>query len=198
MKKIVKILLLFLPLYSNAQSPVINIKNQDGFPITDAYYKDIDQVLNPFEGTYLYTNGTTFLKVVLEKKIMSFDGFKYSDLLIGEYQYVENGIEKINTLYLLSSFYSENQHRHSIHGNFPLTIGDEICVGCTVNEFRILSSLVELSTDNLAQIIISKTLVNGHDAIKLNIWWQLRTKKENEPPLPQASLPGGDWVLLKQ
>ena len=51
-----------------AQSPIINIVDQDGSLVQNAYYKDIDNLLNPFEGTYIYNSDGKYLKLVLQKK----------------------------------------------------------------------------------------------------------------------------------
>ena len=98
MKNTIIILLILSAICCKAQSPIINITDDNGNQIAGSYYKDLDNLLNVYEGTYLYTNGTTTLKIVLQKKTMSFDGHHYEDLIIGEYQYIKNGVEIINTL----------------------------------------------------------------------------------------------------
>ena len=165
--------------------------------INGAYYQDMNFELNPFEGTYIYTNGQTTLKVVLVKKINSFDGRNYEDLIIGEYQYIENGIEKINTLSNLSQNYT-NQGRHSIHGNTVLLGKIMGCFDCDLTEKRLSASLVENSTDNWAQISIRRKVVNGNPAIELFVWWQLKAKELLQPNPPHASFPGGTYTLIKQ
>src|SRR5690606_103459 len=97
-----------------AQSPIFPLDDWD-YGQANSYYKDLNNKLNPFEGTWLYTNGNTSLKIILEKRLMQFNGDYYIDLIVGEYRYVENGVEKINTLSDLSLDLGED---HSIYGYF--------------------------------------------------------------------------------
>lgn len=198
--KNILITFLFLAIIINckAQSPVINIEDYNGKPIEGAYYRDTDNLLDSFVGTYIYTNGTTSLKIVLQKKTMLFDSFKYEDLLVGEYQYLEDGVEKINTLINLaeSHLYSFD---YGIHGNAILRMNNHMCFGCTQNEVRIRASLVEHSTGNISQIIVSKVIENDQPAMKINVWWRMGYYNSDYESLPlQPSFPSGDYVLIKQ
>ena len=62
--------LLLLSINCKAQSPIIDIIDDDGSEVIGAYYKDVNNLLNPFEGTYIYTSGSTTLKIVLVKKVL--------------------------------------------------------------------------------------------------------------------------------
>lgn len=116
MKKVYFILTFFTGSILNAQTPIIDI-SQSRLGQPDGYYmKDINNLLNPFEGTYVYTNGTTSFKIVLVKKVQQYNGRYYEDLIIGEYQYIENGIEKANTLNQINTVYND-QRSHNIDGN---------------------------------------------------------------------------------
>lgn len=191
---------LFLVIIINckAQSPIINIEDYNGKPIEGAYYRDTNNLLDPFVGTYIYTNGTTSLKIVLQKKTMLFDTYKYEDLLVGEYQYVENGVEKINTLLNLSLSHSYS-FNYSIRGNAILRMNNHMCFGCTQNEVRIRASLLEHNTDNISQLIVSKVIENSQPAIKISVWWRIGYYNSDYESLPlQPSFPSGDYVLIKQ
>ena len=115
-KKTAYILTLLLTSLTFGQSPIIDLLDDDGNKIVNAYYKDINNLLNPFEGTFVYTNGSTQLKIKLVKKVQQFNGRYYEDLIIGEYQYIENGTEIVNTLDDINLTYI-NQHQHNIFGN---------------------------------------------------------------------------------
>jgi hypothetical protein len=199
MKQITKIIpILLFALSCKAQSPIKNITEDNGARIEGIYFKDINNYLDPFVGTYLYTNGTTSLKIVFEKKVMSYDGHEYEDMLIGEYQYIENGVEKTNTLDELNAAY-ENQNNHSFSGNMIRQYGGPRCTGCVPNEIRIVGGFVEKSTQNSAfPVILTKIMVGNQVAIKLNIGWEMRTYVVGEETLLPPSFPGGPYVLLKQ
>ncbi len=200
MKNIFKIIPFLIFVNScKAQTPIINIEDDNGEAIQNAYYKDTNNLLNPFVGTYIYTYGTTSLTIILQKKTMSYNGYKYEDVLIGEYKYIENGVEKVNTLNELNVNYP-NQSNHSISANAILSTGDYLCDHCVGNEKRLIGGLVELSTQNVAQLLINRILTDtGQQAIKINIGWQMRSHNpEFESPAAKPSFQGGNYVLIKQ
>lgn len=199
MKQLFKIITFFAVAFScKAQNlPVLDISERDGWNDNSrVYYKDTHNLLDPFVGTYVYTNGTTSLKIVLQKKTMSYNSVYYEDMLIGEYQYIENGIEKINTLNKLDIDYI-NKSNHSIDGGIIMTQGAG-CNDCLPDEKAVYVGLVESSTHNTAGILIRRTTENGIPAIKIFVMWDMRYKKETDPMPPRASFPGGEYILTKR
>jgi hypothetical protein len=197
MKQLFIIMTLFaMSVNCKAQNPIRDISERDGLnSITGVYYKDTHNLLDPFVGTYVYTNGNTSLKIVLQKK-KSFNTRYYEDLLIGEYQYIENGIERINTLNKLNIDYT-NKSNHSIDGGIIMTQGAG-CNDCLPDEKAVYVGLVESITSNSADLIIRKTIINGIPAIKIFVMWRMRYKKETDPMPPRASFPGGHYILTKR
>ncbi|HET8809311.1 MAG TPA: DUF6705 family protein, partial [Flavobacteriaceae bacterium] len=65
----------------NAQVTLSDIEDIN-YPEAGVYYKDVNHILDAFEGTYLFTNGNTSFKIVLEKKInLPFNnGIYYEDI----------------------------------------------------------------------------------------------------------------------
>ncbi len=186
-----------MSLNCRAQNTILDISEKDGLnSITGVYYKDTHNLLDPFVGTYLYTNGNTSLKIVLQKK-KSFNTRYYKDMLIGEYQYIENGVEKINTLNELNIDYI-NKSNHSINGGIIITQGDPGCNDCLPNEKALYGGLIESSTHNTANLIIRRTTENGIRAIKIFVMWNMRYKKDTDPMPPRASFPGGEYILTKR
>ena len=200
MKKIINILFVCaVTLSCKAQNPVFDISQDRGTDnLTGAYYKDLNNNLIPFVGTYLYTSGNTSLKIVLQKKTMSSVNNRYfHDYLIGEYRYVNNGIEVINTLNNLSQNFS-NAWNYNIGGNLLITQGNTGCFDCEPNEIAWRGSLIDTSTHNSAQMIIRRITVNGTPAIKIWVMWRMRAKRPGDAPLQDPSFPGGYHTLLKQ
>jgi hypothetical protein len=199
MKNILRIIALFIITVScKAQTPVIDIEDNQGYDVKGAYYKDTKNQLNPFEGTYIYTNGNTSLKIVLQKKTMStFPSRKYyEDMIIGEYQYIENGVEKRNTLAKLNEKYTDFTN-HSIDGSQLLVGTYRGCNDCAANEKRLAAGLVDYVAHALANIQLRRITVNGKAAIKLNLYWEMRSKKEGEVLLKPFIAPG-DYILIKE
>jgi hypothetical protein len=199
MKNILRtILFLYATIGCKAQTPVIDIEDNQGYDVNGAYYKDTKNQLNPFEGTYIYTNGNTTLKIVLQKKIMSTIASRrfYEDLIIGEYQYIENVVEKRNTLNKLNNNYL-NKKEHSIFGSLLITGTDLGCADCSPTEKRIKGSILDNVAHALGNIQLRRITVNGKAAIKLNLYWEMRSKNEGQVLL-QPFIAPGDYILIKE
>ncbi|RWX01058.1 DUF6705 family protein [Flavobacterium cerinum] len=118
MKQLI-LFLIILPFWNcKAQTPVKSLYN-DSRELDGAYYKDFNNQLDTFVGTWKYTNGTTSLTITLIKKVMQplMDESisYYEDIIVGEYKYIENGVEKINTLPQL--LVSKDPYEYNIVGN---------------------------------------------------------------------------------
>lgn len=189
-----------LAITCRAQNPVIDISESElGQP--DGYYvKDINNLLNPFEGTYLYTNGTTSFKIILVKKVQQYNGRYYEDLIIGEYQYIENGIEKVNTLIEINTVYN-NQRVHNIDGNFVVNnnFREWKCPACPTNEKRLSLSIRDVATERYAHIGMRRTLENGQEVMKIKISHVSggNTYEVGQPLPPDFSLPQGEFTFIK-
>jgi hypothetical protein len=198
MKKLIyTIVVLLVALHSQAQDPIVNIENNKGIRSQGMYYKDVNNLLNPYEGTYIYTNGTTSLKFVLQKKVQAFDGWLYEDVIVGEYQYIENGVEKVNTLNNLNINHTDSWD-YNIRGNRIIKIGLPGCDDCTPTEKRLRLSLRDTVSGAWANLIFAKTIVNGQQAINLSLMWDIRTHIYGTPELTPRSFLGGSFILIKQ
>ena len=193
MKKIQIILAcLFINLVANAQSPVIDLKVYDGSEIPGFYLKDINNILNTFEGTWLYTNGNTSLKIVLVKKTLKPNADYFEDLIIGEYQYVLNGVQKFNSLSYLTTAISRERN-HKIAGNHIHT-GASPFNSFTAGEV-ILKMYFE---DNLGgNIFIRKINVGGQEAIQIFRRCIHPPIQYGEPIIDPIG-PTGFFTLIKQ
>ena len=101
MKQIIITLIIFLTVLSCKAQTIIPIySNQERVRDANHYLKDVDNDFNKFIGVWKYTNGNTSFTLVLDKEIkyQLRPNSMYKDMLVGEYQYIENGVEKANTL----------------------------------------------------------------------------------------------------
>ena len=200
MKNIQTILVLMLTFVScKAQNPILDISDRSLDHMEGAYYKDTQNLLNPFVGTYIYTNGNTSFKIVLQKKIMSsMNNVYYEDLIIGEYQYIQNGVEILNTLSNLNTNLS-NGWLYNICGSLVL-YGKELgCDECADDEKRIRISLTDETIHRTAKLDIRRINQIGQQSIKVELWWTgRRTRNENDPPRPAPRIPAGTYVMIKQ
>ncbi|KGO85101.1 hypothetical protein Q764_14245 [Flavobacterium suncheonense GH29-5 = DSM 17707] len=199
MKKIIFITLLTSTTLSFSQNPVIDLVDRDGTRINGAYYKDVNDLLSPFEGTYIYTNGNKMFKILLEKKVMQYNTEYYEDLIIGEYQYTVNGVDVSNTLSQINTIYN-NQRKHNIEGNFIIDFNEFRmwqCPECNPNEIRLKLSINDVSTGRVAKLFIRRMNVSGQDVIKVKISHIMRDFSNNPNP-PDFTLPKGEFVMVKQ
>ena len=82
--------------------------------------------------------------VLVKKELQAYNGY-YEDLIIGEYQYIENGVEKANTLPNINITYL-NQRRHNIDGNFLVDKNFRVwqCPDCSAIEKRLNTLLKDI------------------------------------------------------
>ena len=191
MKYILIIILGIFCYNCKAQNPVLPLDDWDEEQ-TNAYYKDLDNELNGFVGTWLYTEGNTSLKIVLKKEVMHFNGRYYEDLIVGEYQYIKNGVEKINTLANLNTVLG---YQHKINGNSIF----KDCIflpasDCTDGETRLDVNLSDPITEHPSNTLLHKRIVNGQQALRMR--WSFNYF-ENNPPDPNMPWKG-EWLLIKQ
>jgi hypothetical protein len=203
MKTLFKLIVLVL-FTSNciAQNPIVDIANINGHSISGAYYKDTQYFLDPFVGIYVYSNGTTYLKFEFRKIISSPLNNRYSeDLIIGEYQYIKNGITIADTRNSFLENYT-NGRKHSVATNFINTGIGISCEDCAPTENYLRGGLSDCLSDRTAYFDMRKTTVNGQEAMKIGISWRSdgmgRNRTVDEPPTPQPALPNAEFILIKQ
>ena len=200
MKKFKTFLLILFPVLSFAQMEVVDILDKDGTRETNTYYKDINNLLDIYAGTYVYTNGNEMFKIVLVKKTMQYNTLYYEDLIIGAYQYVVNGVERVNTLPQLDTVYT-NQRRHSIDGNSLINNNNRQwrCPECNPNEKRLSANIADVSTDRHAKLFLRRMTLNSQQVMKIKISRASGgTYDASVGPQPGFSLPVGEFTMIKQ
>lgn len=199
MKKIILTITIGLIFYScKAQSPIVSLDELGWKNTNNAYYKDIDNVLNNFEGTWLYANGNTSLKIILVKSTQYFNGKYYEDLLIGGYQYIDNGIEKINTL---TDANDPNIGRDaSIRGNSIYNSCKYLPIDdCIDGEKNLNLSISDVISDGfIGDLRLFKRTISGQEILKANL--SMNYYKDVSGSIPDSTLPNvmRNIVLIKQ
>lgn len=185
--------------FSNCKAQYTAIKPLDGMAAIEngIYYKDLNNLLNTFEGTYLYTNGTTSFEIILQKKSLSnVNNVYYEDILIGAYKYVENGITKVDVLNDINNTYFNGTY-YKIYGNWIRT-GQRYCPQCEPNEKWLYGTIVDPVSHSVDNLIIRKTIVNGEPAIKIFILHELYARNSDAPPIPISYPLSQEIILIKQ
>jgi hypothetical protein len=189
-----------------AQSPVLPLFDSLEYGETpNAYYKDTYNDFNNFVGTWMYTNGGTSFKIVLQKKTQTYSSVNnfYRDMLVGEYQYIENGIEKVNTLSQLS-LNLINVHSYGIVGNIINTAQNyPVCTNCLLNQKRIILNFKDPTTvqNGLSGEIILRRVDEGSFQ-KIEVWLRqtgnIMTIGDAPPAYTSFNVPWGKYILTKQ
>jgi len=99
MKYLLFILTLTLSLQCTAQTQIINLTDCDSYineSSGDYYRKDVNNILNQYEGIWKWTQGNREFILTLIKQKHHYTQYAndnyYEDRLVGHYQYKENGI----------------------------------------------------------------------------------------------------------
>ena len=201
MKNILLIFTIILSILScKAQSPIIDIADKQTELVDGAYIKDIYNELDKFVGTWVYTNGNTSLTVIFQKKTQVYNGSWYEDLLVGEYQFIENGVEKINTLSNLNTL--SDPYEHNLTGclillkyQFPG------CPECDPSEKRVKIDFTDPST-NMAHLngimYMGLRYINDiPEKMQINFGKKGTNIVEDGAPL-EPNVPFGTYLLVKQ
>jgi len=197
-----KYLIIFLALFftnCKSQSQIIDILDDDGSHISNAYYKDINNLLDPYTGTWIYSSGNRYIKMVLTKKIKFYDGKSYEDDIIGGVEYKENGVTKVNTLSYINNTSFVNTIQYPISGR--LLFDKDFypkCPECPANELRLQLTYKEPGKAGSGRLVLRRISINGQEALKIEHRSGTIMYKDGEP-LPEAYiLPDGNFVFVKQ
>ncbi|SDM15594.1 DUF6705 family protein [Chryseobacterium taihuense] len=200
------ILIIFVLSFINckAQQQILPLETR-GIPIEGAYYKDLDNELDPFQGTYIYNNGNKIFKIILKKMIKQPSDSHYEDMISGEYEYVVNGFVKISTLPNLDIMYSDQFLKHGITNKYIIkNINHRLwkCPQCNVNEKRLSAVIRDKISGRRADLLMRRTNINGQEVMQVNITnisaWIVDSNDPstfNEPPF---ALPKGEFTMIKQ
>lgn len=200
MKKII-LIITSLILFSNCSAQTVNLESRNGWE-SGKYYKDINNALNTFTGSYLYSNGNTTFEIILEKKIASNRNNVFTeDILIGAYRYVENGIEKCNTLSTLNTTLTDGR-LYTINGNSIMN-GKWRCPECGLNEKWIDATIIDPVTSRVHSIFLRRNFMQQFGVESMNIYIlpdHFVGAIEEGDTLPQNPLfPISQWItLIKQ
>jgi hypothetical protein len=217
MKKILlAIILVLVTISCKAQTPIFDTYQSGYGSVENAYYKDVNQLHDQYVGTWLFTNGSNSLKLVFQKRNMIYNDNDiknfYEDFLVGEYQYIENGIEKVNTISAINVNYGpnlEDVRKHNILSQSWIKYAGTRpkCIECPANEGRLAMSFDEPSKRDIKgmanRFVLRRFFDNGVE--KLKVWFVSDIKQglvfdanDNPIDVSRFSLPFGTYVLTKQ
>ncbi|WP_333693164.1 DUF6705 family protein [Flavobacterium sp.] len=208
MKK-VTILLTFFCKITFAQTPILPLYHRD-IDVQGAYYKDLQQDFNRFVGEWKYEQGSTQLIVRIQKKEMQFIDYGYisvyEDFIVAEYRYIENGIEKINTLSNLLINHS-TPFKYNIVANIiikPVPNNPGVCPNCGPNDVMVKGPFSDPERDIFGyepEVVLRHKIENGIEKIFLTMTifgFKLPYADGTVSPYDFYNLPAGFYELIKQ
>lgn len=165
------------------------------------YFKDMDNDLDKFVGTWKWQNGNDEFIVVLEKieYVIDPDGEFYNDMLSGEYKYIENGSELFNSLSRLNDSSITPWQNYLtlliiLHKNSPPQ-----CEVCDIAERRVTLSLHDPERDWVpARITLRHVMENGVEKLEAFVHGGGAVVQPNENAPTWIRVPMGNYVMVKQ
>jgi len=217
MKKILIIIILSLSFINGeAQPPIEPIYSNFDYAGTEgAYYKDTHNDYDRFVGTWQHTNGNTSLTITLVKKEMQYidnssstmAGPSYfEDILVGEYRYVENGVEKVNTLPNLQISYSD-PYEYNLSGGiiekYNPSAPASYCLGCNAGEVKVALNFSEPNVNIKGSSMFyyfRHFKENGIEKLELTMFNHgMMTYEVGSVSINNTySIPEQDYILIKQ
>jgi len=192
--------MLLILITCKAQTNVHNLNENDYSTEEGAYNKDVGNLLNAFEGDYIYTNGATSLQIILKKKVMQCNSKYCEDLIVGEYEYKVGGVTLISTLANIDVVYpNQLVTGHGIAGNtFVKKTGRPFCSECATNEKRLRLGFRDPNTTTYGNILIQRIVHLGQPAIKVIIYAEGGSYLVGTTPPADMKVPLGEYILIKQ
>ncbi|TXE17646.1 hypothetical protein ES692_08765 [Psychroserpens burtonensis] len=180
------ILFLLLALSCKAQSPILSLDTYEHQIPDNAYVKDLNNELNKFAGTWIFSQNNITFTITLQKQEQTFNGDYYEDYIIGEYAYLINTLEIINTLSSLQEANATNNSQtneniieylniRNIGGRYLENGQDSGCNDCSENERVLELYLVDPDRKYLSTSLILRYLVNENNPEKMTATIRART-----------------------
>lgn len=194
MKKGAVILAILLGISCKAQSPVVGLDAPYGTP-EGAYYKDLNNELDKFVGTWKFVSGDTIFTIQLIKKQQVYIEPDYYDTLEGAYSYKVNGQEVVNT-------FPVDSNDPTIGGStIALPNQYTICNNCDPNERRIKMFFVDPQRKYLpSNAVVRYISASGGNSPKISVKIYERDSfilpYDGAPEEPRV--PYGEYLLVKQ
>jgi len=200
MKNLLFILSLF-SLSCKAQNPIYSLQSYQ--PASElpsgSYIKDTYNDFNNFEGTWKYENSNQTLILVFQKKVMYYDSFwsVYKDLLIGEYQYIDNTYN-INTTDNINVILNDPYEHNLSASRFIRNSSFPSCSDCTENDRRVKLAFTDPGRPWVqAYIVLRYINQSGTEYLHATIF-ESSTVVEGDDIPGELRVPIGTYLLVKQ
>ena len=199
MKNIIALLIFTTCLLSCKAQTIVPMKQLGGNPTENVYFKDTDNFLDNFVGTWKYQNGNEEFTMIIKKKLFYDYKAYHKDILYGEYKYINpSGSTLINTLDKIDYPYIGMGYHRITGANFIHNNQYFKCTDCTNGEFRVKSYFTDPDRKYIVMNIIFRYI--NPTTIKATIYKTVvmssASSPANQPEEPQ--IPEKEYTLTKQ
>ena len=191
-----------LTLLTSCKSKLIVVPINSSFNDAPAgtYFKDFDNEMEKFVGTWQYIVGNESLTIVLQKKIMVPYKAYFEDLLVGEYEYILSGTTLVNTIHLLNNS-SITVAEHNILGRRIVPNNAQpICTDCSSSDRRFKLYFFDSERDYLRSVRITLQYITNSSPSQMKV----TIAPEDGGILPyddapiETRVPYGEYLMTKQ
>lgn len=186
----------------SCKAQVIPLDGDESFkPNSNYYYKDTNNTFNAFQGQWKWENITTSSSItfILEKKESLDSGANFThDIIIGEYQYIQDGDILADTFENLNNP-DFSGYLHSISGTLILSkwVSPQ-CLDCEEGERRIQLSIKHDQYQGVYGKLIMRHFVEN-DIEKLHVIIRDGAWLSPDPTAPaDIDIPFGEYIMVKQ
>ena len=165
----------------------------------NSYLKDVMNDFNRYEGEWKYQSGLTVLTLKFRKISNRYNENRkiYEDLLIGDYQYVENGnliIDQLENLNL-----SIDPYHHTLNGaSFIYNSQFPPCTDCGPYDRRIKLNFRDPERPQVyAYLVMRYTNVGGIEKIEAILYQDIAFVLDETSP-GTTRVPMGEYTFIKQ
>lgn len=190
-----KILYLFLiyPIFVIGQTYQITKPLEgSGDPENGVYYKDLNNVLDGYEGTYEFNGNGFDFKIVLKKIMSNCNNYFWTDMIVGKYQYIKDGVE-VN--YLSTDLNVTNDAGMRIKSNWIKNSQPLFCNNCLPQKW-LTGAIFDPVRNKSAKLCIAKKTVNGQEGIMVWLRLEAASKQPWESDEP-ILVPLGKFFMRK-
>jgi hypothetical protein len=200
MKNLLIIILTSISFFTcKAQSIIVPLGSGMDLKQHPSYYlKDVNNEFGKYVGEWKFDNGSSVIVLKLKKEELyqTSPETNYEDLLVGEYKYIENGLEIVNTL---SDFDNSNVsgYDHKISGGvYSRRLPNWCTDNSTTQEIKV-ELFIEHPNNDLVEgrLILRHIIDNGVEKLETCIYQESNLSYDTNARIP---IPDGNYVFLKQ
>ncbi|MBO3115313.1 hypothetical protein J4050_01055 [Winogradskyella sp. DF17] len=162
------------------------------------YLKDVNNEFGKFVGEWKFDNGNSVIVLKLKKEELyqTNSSAYYQDLLVGEYKYVQNGLEIVNTLNNFDNA-DLSGYEHGISGGiFSRRLPNWCTDNSTTQEIKV-ELFIEHPNNDLIEgnLILRHIIDNGVEKLETCIYHESNLSYDTNARIP---IPDGNYVFVKQ